>query len=78
MPFQHSPPGRQKRSHPRAQAVLTPTSRGPFDGTPELPQLRSQLNRGPIMKVEGPSRKEGSGPRISRRFSGVVGTFPGM
>ncbi|MBW0574878.1 hypothetical protein O181_114593 [Austropuccinia psidii MF-1] len=47
MPIQHSPPATQTRSQARPQAVLTPTSRAPLDGTPAVPQLRAQLDRGP-------------------------------
>ncbi|MBW0500787.1 hypothetical protein O181_040502 [Austropuccinia psidii MF-1] len=61
MPVQHSPPARQTRS----QAVITPTPRAPLDGTPAVPQLRAQLDRGPIFEGAAPSRKEGRGPRIS-------------
>ncbi|MBW0497069.1 hypothetical protein O181_036784 [Austropuccinia psidii MF-1] len=50
MPIQHSPPARQTRSQARAQAVLTPTPRAPLDGTPEVPQLRAQLDRGNCME----------------------------
>ncbi|MBW0467995.1 hypothetical protein O181_007710 [Austropuccinia psidii MF-1] len=46
MPLQHSPPAR----HTRAQASLTTTPRAPLDGTPAVPQLRAQLDRGPIME----------------------------
>ncbi|MBW0479874.1 hypothetical protein O181_019589 [Austropuccinia psidii MF-1] len=70
MPIQHSPPVRQTRSQARAQAVLTPTTRAPLDGTPAVPQLRAQLDQGPHM--------EGRGPRRSNSFSGVVGGFPGI
>ncbi|MBW0563013.1 hypothetical protein O181_102728 [Austropuccinia psidii MF-1] len=77
MPIQHSPPARQTRSEARTQAVLTPTPRAPLDGTPEVPQLRAQLDRGPCMEGEASSRKEGRGPRRSSLFSGVVGRFSG-
>ncbi|MBW0580177.1 hypothetical protein O181_119892 [Austropuccinia psidii MF-1] len=77
MPIQQSPPARQTRSQARTQAVLTPTPRACLDGTPAVPQLRSQLDRGPCMKGAAPSRKEGRGPRRSSPFSGVVGGFPG-
>ncbi|MBW0581781.1 hypothetical protein O181_121496 [Austropuccinia psidii MF-1] len=70
MPIQHSPPERQTRSQASTQAVLTPTSRAPLDGIPAVPQLRAQLDRGPIWK-------EGRGPRRSNSFSGVVGRFTG-
>ncbi|MBW0490739.1 hypothetical protein O181_030454 [Austropuccinia psidii MF-1] len=78
MPIQHSPPTRQTRSQARTQAVLTPTPRDPLDGTPAVPQLRAQLDRGPIMEGAAPSRKEGRGPRRSSSFSGVVGGFQGL
>ncbi|MBW0529787.1 hypothetical protein O181_069502 [Austropuccinia psidii MF-1] len=74
MPLQHSPPARQTRS----QAVLNPTTRAPVDGTPEVPPLKAQLDRGPIKEGAAPSRKEGRLPRRSNSFSGVVGGFPGM
>ncbi|MBW0460954.1 hypothetical protein O181_000669 [Austropuccinia psidii MF-1] len=78
MHIQHSPPERWTRSQAGAQAVFTPTPRAPLDRTTVVPQLRAQLNRGPHMKGEAPSRKEGRGPRRSNSFSGVVGVFPGL
>ncbi|MBW0585420.1 hypothetical protein O181_125135 [Austropuccinia psidii MF-1] len=54
MPIQNSTPERQTRSQARAQAVLTPTPRAPIDGTPSVPQLRTQY--------EGPSRTTFKGP----------------
>ncbi|MBW0567092.1 hypothetical protein O181_106807, partial [Austropuccinia psidii MF-1] len=67
-------------SHPdtQAQAVLTPTPRAPLDGTPAVPPLKAQLDRGPIKEGEAPSGKEGRVPRRSNSFSGVVGSFPGI
>ncbi|MBW0563807.1 hypothetical protein O181_103522 [Austropuccinia psidii MF-1] len=62
MPIQHSPPARHTRSQARTKAVLTPTPRAPLDGTPAVPQLRAQLDRGPIMEGEAPSRQQGRGP----------------
>ncbi|MBW0549351.1 hypothetical protein O181_089066 [Austropuccinia psidii MF-1] len=50
MPIQHSPPARHTRSQARTQAVLPPTSRAPLDSTPAVPQLRTKLDRGPIME----------------------------
>ncbi|MBW0551846.1 hypothetical protein O181_091561 [Austropuccinia psidii MF-1] len=64
-------------SQARAPAVLTPTSSAPLDGTPAIPQLRVQLDRGPITEGEAPLGKEGRGPRRSTSLSGVVGRFPG-
>ncbi|MBW0592509.1 hypothetical protein O181_132224, partial [Austropuccinia psidii MF-1] len=49
----------------------------PLDGTPAVPQLRAQLDRG-RMEGAAPSRKEGRVPRRSNSFSGVVGSFPGI
>ncbi|MBW0556114.1 hypothetical protein O181_095829 [Austropuccinia psidii MF-1] len=74
IPIQHSPPERQTRCKARAQAVLTPTPRPPLDGTPAVPQLRAQLDRGPHMEGAAPSRKEGRGPRRSSSFPGVSRT----
>ncbi|MBW0482637.1 hypothetical protein O181_022352 [Austropuccinia psidii MF-1] len=70
-------PSKQTRSQARTQAVLPPTSKAPLDGTPAVPQLRAQSDRGPIMEGSAPSRKEVRGPRRSSSFSGVVGRFPG-
>ncbi|MBW0561942.1 hypothetical protein O181_101657 [Austropuccinia psidii MF-1] len=67
MRFQHSPPARQTRAQARAKAVLTPTPRAPLDGTPAVPQLRAQLDRGAAL-----SRKEGKGIRSSDYFSGQM------
>ncbi|MBW0531341.1 hypothetical protein O181_071056 [Austropuccinia psidii MF-1] len=78
MPVKHSPPARQTRSQARAQAVLTPTQRPPMDGTPAVPQLRVQLDRGPHMEGAEPSIQEGRGTRRTSSFSGVVGAFPGL
>ncbi|MBW0461081.1 hypothetical protein O181_000796 [Austropuccinia psidii MF-1] len=68
IPVQHSPPARKTGSQARAQAVLTPTARVPLDGTPEVPQLRAHLDRGPNLEGAEPSRKEGRGPRRSIFF----------
>ncbi|MBW0469564.1 hypothetical protein O181_009279 [Austropuccinia psidii MF-1] len=78
MPVQHLPPAQQTRSQARAQAALSPTPRDPLDGTPAVPQLRAQLDRGPCMEGAAQSRKEGRGPRGSSSFSGVVDRFPGL
>ncbi|MBW0528037.1 hypothetical protein O181_067752 [Austropuccinia psidii MF-1] len=65
MPIEHSHPVRQTRSQDRALVALNPTPIVPLDGTPAVPQLRAQLDRGPCMQGEAPSRKEGRGPRRS-------------
>ncbi|MBW0477239.1 hypothetical protein O181_016954 [Austropuccinia psidii MF-1] len=46
MPVQHSHPAIQTRSKARDKDVLTPTPIAPLDGTPAVPQLRAQLDRG--------------------------------
>ncbi|MBW0544145.1 hypothetical protein O181_083860 [Austropuccinia psidii MF-1] len=61
MPVKHSLPTGQTRSWARDQAVLTPTTKVPLDGTAEVPQLRSHLARGPSLEGAAPSRKEGEG-----------------
>ncbi|MBW0574673.1 hypothetical protein O181_114388 [Austropuccinia psidii MF-1] len=58
MHAQHSPHARQTRAQARAQAFLTPAPRAHLDGTPEVSRLRAQLDRGPILEGEAPSRKE--------------------
>ncbi|MBW0578827.1 hypothetical protein O181_118542 [Austropuccinia psidii MF-1] len=79
MPVKHSPPKIQAISQAKAQAVLTPTPRAPFYGTPAASQLRGHLERASLMEEEAPSRKEGrKGPRQSSSFSGVVGHFLGI
>ncbi|MBW0472102.1 hypothetical protein O181_011817 [Austropuccinia psidii MF-1] len=78
MTIQHSPPERKTRYQARTHAVLTLTPRATLDGTPAVPQLRAQLDRGPSMEGEAPSRKEGRGPRRSSSFSGVNVRFPGL
>ncbi|MBW0468713.1 hypothetical protein O181_008428 [Austropuccinia psidii MF-1] len=78
MPIQHSHPAGQTRSQSRAQAALTPTPSVSLDSTPEVPQLRAQLDRGPHLEGAEPSRKEGRGARRASSFSGVVGGFPGI
>ncbi|MBW0498313.1 hypothetical protein O181_038028 [Austropuccinia psidii MF-1] len=78
MPLQNSPAARQTSSQAQAQAVSTPTPRAPLDGTPTVPQLKAQLDRGQIKERAAPSRKEGRVSRRSNSFSGVVGSLPGM
>ncbi|MBW0491054.1 hypothetical protein O181_030769 [Austropuccinia psidii MF-1] len=56
MPVQHSPPATNTRSHSR-QDVLTPTARDPLDHTPSVHQLSANLDRGPPMEGEAPSRR---------------------
>ncbi|MBW0513832.1 hypothetical protein O181_053547 [Austropuccinia psidii MF-1] len=74
MPIQHSPPARKTRSQARTQAVCTPTPRAPLDGTPAVPQLRANLDRGPNVEGAAPSRKEGREEEISVEEEGSDGT----
>ncbi|MBW0485753.1 hypothetical protein O181_025468 [Austropuccinia psidii MF-1] len=76
MPVQHPPPSRQTRSQARAQAFLPPAPRVPFDGTPEVPQMRAQLDSVPHLEGEAPYTKEGRGQIRSISFSGLVGGSP--
>ncbi|MBW0555078.1 hypothetical protein O181_094793 [Austropuccinia psidii MF-1] len=56
MTVQHSPPAKNTRSQ-RHQAVLTPSERAPLDRTPSVHQLSANLDRGPPMVGEAPSRR---------------------
>ncbi|MBW0550919.1 hypothetical protein O181_090634 [Austropuccinia psidii MF-1] len=56
MPVQHSPPANNTGSQ-RHQAVFTPTARAPLDHTPSVHQLSANLDRGPPMEGEAPSRR---------------------
>ncbi|MBW0492890.1 hypothetical protein O181_032605 [Austropuccinia psidii MF-1] len=60
MPVKHSPPAKNTRSQ-RHQAVITPTARAPLDHTPSVHQMSANLDRGPPMEGEAPSRR--GGPR---------------
>ncbi|MBW0477860.1 hypothetical protein O181_017575 [Austropuccinia psidii MF-1] len=70
MPVQHSPPAKNTRSQ-RNPAVLTPTARVPLERTPSVHQLSANLDRGPPMEGEAPSRR-------SRSFSGLFSGYFGM
>ncbi|MBW0463263.1 hypothetical protein O181_002978 [Austropuccinia psidii MF-1] len=76
MPLQHSNPERKTKSQERTQAVFTPTPRVPLYGTPEVPQLKAHLDRGPVIQGAEPSIQERRGPRRSSSFSEVVCAFP--
>ncbi|MBW0502059.1 hypothetical protein O181_041774 [Austropuccinia psidii MF-1] len=71
MPVQHSPPAKNTRSQTNP-AVLTPTARDPLDSTPSVHQLSANLDRGPPMEREAPSRRGGMKSRRSRSFSGLL------
>ncbi|MBW0470521.1 hypothetical protein O181_010236 [Austropuccinia psidii MF-1] len=75
MPVQHSPPAKNTRSK-RHQDVLTPTARAPLDRAPSLHQLSANLDRGPPMEGEAPSRRGGLKSRRSRSYSGLLGGYP--
>ncbi|MBW0476563.1 hypothetical protein O181_016278 [Austropuccinia psidii MF-1] len=75
MPVQHSPPAKNKRSQ-RHQAVPTITARDPLDHTPSVHQLSANLDRGPPMEGEAPSRRGGVKSRRSISFSGLLSGYP--
>ncbi|MBW0480928.1 hypothetical protein O181_020643 [Austropuccinia psidii MF-1] len=77
MPVQHSPTSKNTRSR-RNPAVLTPTARVPLDGTPSVHQLSANLDRGPPMEGEAPSRRGGMKSRRSRSFPCLLGGYPGI
>ncbi|MBW0539371.1 hypothetical protein O181_079086 [Austropuccinia psidii MF-1] len=77
MPVQHSPPAKNTRSQ-RHQAVLTPTARAPLDRTPSVYKLSENLDRGRPMEGEATSRRGGVKSRISRSFSGLLGSYPSI
>ncbi|MBW0568580.1 hypothetical protein O181_108295 [Austropuccinia psidii MF-1] len=77
MPVQHSPPAKNTLPQ-RNPAVLTPTSRVPLDRPPSAHQLSANLDRGPPMEGEAPSRRGGMKSRRSRSFSGLLGGYPSM
>ncbi|MBW0527953.1 hypothetical protein O181_067668 [Austropuccinia psidii MF-1] len=77
IPFKHSPLAKKTRSQ-RHQAVLTPTARAPLDRTPSVHQLSENLERGPPMEGEEPSRRGGVKSIRSRSFSGFLGGYPSI
>ncbi|MBW0497145.1 hypothetical protein O181_036860 [Austropuccinia psidii MF-1] len=74
MPVQHSPQVKNKRSQ-RHQAVLPPTTGARLDCKPSDYQLSANLDRGPPMEGEAPSRRGGIKSRRSRSFSGFLGGY---
>ncbi|MBW0517848.1 hypothetical protein O181_057563 [Austropuccinia psidii MF-1] len=77
MPVKHSPPAKNTRSQ-RHQAVLTPTARAPLDHTPSVHSLSANLDRGPQMEGEAPSRRGGVNSKTSRSFYGLLGGYPSI
>ncbi|MBW0550824.1 hypothetical protein O181_090539 [Austropuccinia psidii MF-1] len=77
MPVKHSPPSKNTRSQSNP-AFLTPTERVPLDRTQSVQQLSANLDRGPPMEGEAPSRRGGMKSRRSSSFSGLLGGYPGM
>ncbi|MBW0563174.1 hypothetical protein O181_102889 [Austropuccinia psidii MF-1] len=70
MPVQHNPPSKNSRSQ-RNPAVLTLTARVPLDHTPSVHQLSANLEIGPLMEGEAPSRRWGMRSRRARSFPGI-------
>ncbi|MBW0527796.1 hypothetical protein O181_067511 [Austropuccinia psidii MF-1] len=60
MPFHHSHLERQTGSQARTQSVPTPMARAPLDGTPAVPQLRANFDRGLLMEERTRAKKEES------------------
>ncbi|MBW0503512.1 hypothetical protein O181_043227 [Austropuccinia psidii MF-1] len=77
MPVQYSPPAKNTRPQ-RDQAVITPKARAPLSRTPSGNQLSENLDRGPPMEGEGPSRRGGVKSRRSRSFSVFLGVYPSI
>ncbi|MBW0494408.1 hypothetical protein O181_034123 [Austropuccinia psidii MF-1] len=77
MPVQHSPPASNTKSQINP-AVLTPKARVPLESTPSVHQLSANLDRGPPMEGEAPSRRGGMESRRSRSSSGLLGGYPGI
>ncbi|MBW0472919.1 hypothetical protein O181_012634 [Austropuccinia psidii MF-1] len=59
-------------------AVLTPTERVTLACTPSVHQLSENLDRGPPMEGEAPSRRGVMKSRRSISFCGPLGGYPGM
>ncbi|MBW0461468.1 hypothetical protein O181_001183 [Austropuccinia psidii MF-1] len=74
MPFQHSPQDKNTRSQ-RKNAIFTPTESVPLDFTQSSHQLSANLDRGPPMEAQEPSRRGFMKSRRSRSFSGLLGTL---
>ncbi|MBW0495847.1 hypothetical protein O181_035562 [Austropuccinia psidii MF-1] len=77
MPVHHSPPAKNTSSQ-RHQAVLPPTEGAPLDCTPSVHQLSANLERGPQMEGEEPSRRGAVKSRRSISFSGLLGGYPSI
>ncbi|MBW0565291.1 hypothetical protein O181_105006 [Austropuccinia psidii MF-1] len=67
---------KQRRYQARGQAVLTQNLRAPLDGTPAVPQLRAQLDRGPHLEGAAPSRKGGENSVEEEESGGTKGVLP--
>ncbi|MBW0544186.1 hypothetical protein O181_083901 [Austropuccinia psidii MF-1] len=61
----------------RNTAVLTPIERIHLEHTPSVHQLSANLDRGPPIEGEAPSRRGGMKSRRSRSFSGLLGGYTG-
>ncbi|MBW0474678.1 hypothetical protein O181_014393 [Austropuccinia psidii MF-1] len=77
MPVQHSPPAKNTRLQ-RNPAVITPTARVPLYHTPSVHQRNANLDKGPPMEGEEPSRRGQMKSIRSRSLSGFLGGYPGM
>ncbi|MBW0529646.1 hypothetical protein O181_069361 [Austropuccinia psidii MF-1] len=77
MPVQNIPPSKNTRSQ-IIQAILAPTARAPLENTPSVHQLSANLDRGPPMEGEAPSRRGGMKSRRSRSFYVLLCGYPGI
>ncbi|MBW0476377.1 hypothetical protein O181_016092 [Austropuccinia psidii MF-1] len=57
---------------------LSPLNKGSLDLTPSFHQLSENLDRGPPIEGEAPSRQGVMKSRRSRSLSGLLGGYPGM
>ncbi|MBW0463656.1 hypothetical protein O181_003371 [Austropuccinia psidii MF-1] len=75
IPVQHSPLAKNTRSQ-RNKAFPTPTESSALDHTPLVHQLSANLDRGPPMEGEAPSKRGGGNSRRSTSFFGLLGGCP--
>ncbi|MBW0495127.1 hypothetical protein O181_034842 [Austropuccinia psidii MF-1] len=57
---------------------FNPTARAPLYSTPSVQQLSENLDRGPPMEGESPSRRGVVKSRRSGSFYGSLGDYPGI
>ncbi|MBW0466775.1 hypothetical protein O181_006490 [Austropuccinia psidii MF-1] len=75
MPVKNIPPAKNTR-YQRNKAVPTPTARASLECTQSVHQLSANLDRGPPVEWEEPSRRGGMRSRRSIFFFGLLGGYP--